>query len=282
MNLNVILEIIQKNRILFIILYVLIVIAAILIIWWPKSGKVSELARYDKIDMEQIYQSNAQKYINNLTAKFRLFGQQSIENLLDANLTYHYEKTRNQVIGDLETDGYFDSNMYMTCSDIFEVGTDVIFVTKLHSGNNYRSLNIIETSPNEYKLTLDNSYKYIQKNEMFSANGIDLVIETVYQDMDYIEYEIQLRNSSQSDVAISLDRANDVLLVMEDGTSYGLTNVESEVEDFYLKPGSTFNRKLIFNVPVSAQSNISSIKFSSAGMNGKAINLQYNIVEGGE
>lgn len=282
MNINVILEIFQKNKKLFISLYIILFLIIILVIWWPKSSKVSDLAQYAPVDIEDVYKSNAQKYINNLTAKFRLFGQKSITELLDSKMTYHYLKTRSEIVTELEKQGYFNSNMYMTCSNILELGEDVVYVTKIYSGNNYRTLNIIESNPNEYKLTLDTAYKYTQPLLSYVSNNVTLIVEDIYQDMNYIEYHVQIKNTANTSTALSLDRTSDVYLVMNDGTTYGLSNVESEAEDLKLTTGSTLNKTLIFNVPVAMQSNIESLVFSSVGINGKAATLKYSLTEGGE
>ena len=279
MNFNVILEIFQKNKVLFIILYAIILVTLILIIWWPKKSNASELAKYDSIDLQQAYSNTAQKYVNNLTAKFRLFGQQSITDLLDSKMSYYYGKTKKQLVSELESAGYFNSNMYMTCSNILEVEDEVIFVTRLHSGDNYRNLNIIESSPNEYRLTLDTSYKYTQPYDEILASDALLTVESIYQDINYIEYNVTVENTSDEVITVSLDRTSDIYLLMADGSTYGLSNVESEVEDIKLIKGSSFSRKLIFNVPVTAQKNITHIVLSSVGINGEASVLKYELVK---
>lgn len=282
MNINVILEIFQKNKKLCIVIYIILVIGISLFIWWPKDKKVSDLAKYETVNTQEVYQSNAQKYVNNLTAKFRLFGQASITELLDSKMTYHYSKTRSELVSELDADGYFDSNMYMTCSSILELGEDVVYVTKLYSGQNYRTLNIIEFAPNKYKLTLDTCYKYSQPYSSYTSNNVSLNVQDIYQDMNYIEYNIEMKNIDNASVTVSLDRISDVYLILEDGTTYGLSNVESEVEDLSLSAGSTFNRNLIFNVPVKVQDNISAIVFDSVGINGNSKTLRYNLAKDGE
>lgn len=282
MNINVILEIFQKNKKLCIVIYIILVIGISLFIWWPKDKKVSDLAKYEPVNTHEVYQSNAQKYVNNLTAKFRLFGQASITELLDSKMTYHYSKTRSELISELEDDGYFDSNMYMTCSSILELGEDVVYVTKLYSGQNYRTLNIIESAPNKYKLTLDTCYKYSQPYSSYTSNNVSLNVQDIYQDMNYVEYSVEMKNIDNVSVTVSLDRTSDVYLILEDGTTYGLSNVESEVEDLNLSAGSTFNRKLIFNVPVKVQDNILAIVFDSVGINGNSKTLRYNLAKDGE
>lgn len=282
MNLNVILEIFQKNKKLFIALYIIIVLLVCLFIWWPKSDKVPDLAKYEPVKVQEVYENNAQKYVNNLTAKFRLFGQESIKELLDSKMTYHYSKTRSELVEELELQGYFDSNMYMTCSNILALGDDVIYVTKLYSGQNYRNLNIIESAPNEYKLTLDTSYKYSHPYSKYTSNNVTMTMESIYQDMNYISYQVELKNESDNIVTISFDRASDIYVLMEDGSTYGLSNLESEFEDLKLTSGSKLNKQLIFNVPVKMQNNISAIVFDSVGINGNAKTLQYDIEKDGE
>jgi len=152
-------------------------------------------------------------------------------------------------------------------------GDVLVFSGMLICNENQRKINIIESEPYNYRITFDDFYKYKTISKKYEQEDITFEIKSVYNNFQYISYNMQITNNSNTYVGLNLSTNKGVILTLTDGMEYTIINsVNSEPNTKLSKKGS-INKNIIFNIPLQVQNKVEKITFMNVKIDGAELNI---------
>lgn len=253
----------RKNLVITGIVYIIAMIIVIAIIWWPKSD---DYATYNSINIDDIKTKQAQTYINNLLNKFKYAKKDEIKDLISSGYAEYLEKSKDQIINELENDGYFKDNIEIKGMNIYIDGDTYVYSTKIYSGSKNRSINIIETYPYQYEIVFDDFYSYDELYKQTTVEKVKFTITSEYRNLKYVEYKFKIENTNDVYARFDFNSVTGVQAVLEDGTRYPLSNLVSGEAYTNIESNMVMNKTLVFEIPAQLQEGIEYIVFNNVSI----------------
>lgn len=269
------LEIINENRKIFGFLLVVAIIIIIIIIWIPE--KDIKLSKYDKITEEEIDKKAIKQYGDEL--QFAIYSGDS--EFLKNNVVYEYLDYTG-----LSTIDYYDwlvennvitSNISLGETTKYEYGNKNIYSIEALLNGIPNRINIIEEYPERWKYTFGTFVNYISSKKERQTNDYGVVINNIYQDINYISFNISLNIVKNYNNYIDLSKSDSIKLIMSSGNSIIMATNDYTSEENIINGRTYITSECIFNLPISDQNNISSIKFDSFVLNGEEKSLEISL-----
>ncbi len=264
----------KKTLVYVIIAYALIMIAIILIIWWPKE---KEYATYQKVDITTRKTEQGQQYIDDLTYIFKNSKKEEFAESISNGYLEYTNKTAQSIISELESKNYFSSDVQVKGLNIYEDGETYVYSTTMYSGNNSRVINIIETYPYEYEIVFDDFYSYTTYDRATTKNNIKFTVNSIYRNLRYLDIDMSIENLNDSNVGFDFNSTVGVQAVLTDGNTYSLSNLVSSGSCTTLTPNMTVNKQLVFEVPAQLQENIEYIVFVGVNLEFSKANIKISL-----
>ena len=276
--------------ILFIVVYGILVLLALIWIWFPKNKKQSNVAlKYDVIDSNQ-------KAIDIYTVKLKeLLSKGNLEELysrLDLNYVMENNITKDNYQDFLEQRGYISDKINIISSTVNVQENDTYVYRFLYSNgvkkNNY--VNVIETEPYKYTLSFEQEeIPNISKtngqntgNLEVSESSSDKV--TIIDDIKYsvskktirengITYLLRITNNGDEEVRF--DNVTNVSVVLDNGKEAYLGGAVMTSDEDNISPKGWLEKELFFSVRSTDQNRIKCIKIKNVriGDNKKTIKI---------
>lgn len=258
----------------FKITYIIIAIMIIVIIWKPETSL--KIAKYNKLDSEEVNELASREYINRF---LRYVHQNDIEKLYnkldDSYISYNiidrqkFENLYNNMFN------YNQIDLYNI--NIIKYGDTNIYRATLNSEENNRKINVIEKSSNEWTYTIDDFYNYKITNFSNKYNDIKFTIDSVYQTFEQIEFTCYIENATSNMMDIHLEQEESVILELSNNDVVYLSNAQIDEKISKIESKSFSSRTLKFNIDLANQANIEQIIFTNIEINGEKGNLTINL-----
>lgn len=253
----------RKNLVTTGIIYIVVMLIVIAIIWWPKSD---DYATYNSINIDDIKTKQAQTYINGLLNKFKYAKKDEIKDLISSGYSEYLEKSKDQIISELENDGYFKDNIEIKGMNIYIDGDTYVYSTKIYSGSKSRAINIIETYPYQYEIVFDDFYRYDEIYKQTTVEKVKFTITSEYRNLKYVEYKFKIENTNDVYARFDFNSVTGVQAVLEDGTRYPLSNLVSGETYTNIESNMVMNKTLVFEIPAQLQEGIEYIVFNDVSI----------------
>ena len=268
----------SKNKRFFtltIIAYIVICIIIILIIWWPKE---SNLHAYTSVDVSVRQQTEAQRYINLVSNILRKEDKETFKNLISSKYIKYIGKSDDDIIKMLEDEGYFSDTTEVRGMQLYVDNNTYIYSTTVYSskGNN-RKLNIIETYPYKYTISLDDFYSYNEVDKISIIKNIKFTITEIYYNLKYVEYNIKIENLNNFDVKFNFNDSTQLQAITSAGKAYNVANFVSTSNYTTVNSNSVINKKIVFEIPVQLQESIKYIRFKGVTFEYSSSNIDIEL-----
>lgn len=262
----------KKNVKILAFIYIVVVIAVLLWIWWPETPL--DNAKYEPYN-ESIQNKEMVKYYLNFVDNLKSYGTQEVfEEYIDYGYLKYTNKTLDEVISMLKStdDSYILENF-----NVYQNGNSLVYSVSIPSGSERLNVNIVEKGyPYNFYITYDAFVAYSDLWKYGSLAGSQIKITGTYQNLGYIEYELTVTNEEYEKLILDFSKASNFKLIMKNGNAFDLNMVQSIQDKLIIDKGQTKVAKLVFNVGVAEQSNISSLNINgiSDGISKYTIEIQ--------
>lgn len=261
----------RKSLIIALVMYILIMIAVIVIIWIPKPKEYGE---YDLIDLDAKKLEQAQSYVNTITDIFKNAKKTELSELISQRYINYTDKSTNEIINELDTDGYFSSNVTVSGMNVYADADTYVYSMTMFAKNNKRAINIIERYPYKYEIVFDDFYSYEELNKTYTTKNIEFTTLNIYNNLKYVEINMTIENLNDVYARFDFSNVGGVQAVLEDGTRVALSNSVSGQTYTNIQPNMTVNKNFVFEVPAQLQDGIKYIVFNGVTLEYSQVNIQ--------
>ena len=260
----------NNKRLLFFtfILYIILMIVIIIFIWKPKEVTYG---KFDIINATEKATNDGKSYINKITLFLKSKSKGDLEKLISPEYINYTGKSAAEIVEDLSN--LMGSGARCEGFVLYQDGDTYIYTTTINSNGATKKLNIIEQKPYEYTIAFDNFYKYRNTSRTYSDNNIDFRINSIYNNLGYMQYNMSITNNNIADVTLNFNDSSRIALVTTSQQVYYLENVTSMDKSTILSNGVTMEKSLVFGIPVQNQSDISYIVFRDAIVNNQTTKI---------
>ncbi len=264
----------MKIIVVFGIIYLIIIIAILSFIWSPDK-KAPEFANYTMVGSEGSDKLAVKKYTDEIVEGYQLKDSTFLyEKTADGYWNYTGETSQELIkqMNKLDTE-----NVKIGSAKKYISGNTNVYVLDISFGSETKKLNLIEDYPGNYKYSLGTFYKYITNSKNNEINSVGYFVKSIYQDMNYIELNLEIYNNNKESVSVKMQSPSDVELNLSDGKSISVSNTSVSSGDEEIKSGSKMNKKILFNMPLEQQAKIESISLNSVYINKILGNVNFKI-----
>lgn len=261
----------KKTLIIALVAWIIVMAAVLVIIWMPKEKKY---ATYQKVDLNNKKTELAREYLSTLSLMLKEANTFEFERKLSKSYLAYTNKTSEEVVAELEKTGFFSKDTTLTNMTLYEDGNTYIFSSIMRSGNNERTINIIEQSPYVYNIVLDNFYLYSDAEKLTKSNNIEFKVKNVYNNLKYIEINMSIENLNDTYARFDFGSTTGVQAVLEDGTIISLANLVASEIYTNVEPNMTLNKNFVFEIPIQLQSGIQCILFNDVTLEFSKTDIQ--------
>lgn len=263
----------KKNFKILASIYIVIVILVLLWIWWPES--VQEVATYEPYNETEKNREMVEYYLN-FVEDLKSYGTEEVfEEYIDYGYLKYTNTKLDEAINKLKvTDDSYTLNSF----EVYQNGESRIYSMSLPSGSESLKINIVEKGyPYNFYITYDTFVAYSDLWVYGSLDGVSAKITGTYQTLDYIEYELAVENLSYEELVLDFTKATNFKLALEDGSTVNLNMVQSTQDRVNISKGETTKVKLVFDVGIEEQSNISSLSINGITSGTSTLSAEFNI-----
>lgn len=264
----------KKSLIIAIIVYVVITLAILVVIWWPEE---KDYATYEAVNIETKKATLGQNYLNTLSEMFKNSRTSELESLISSKYINYTEKSADDIISELTKEGYFSNKAEVRGISIYEDGDTYVYSTTVYSGNNKRTINIIEKYPYNYEIVFDDFYTYEVSGNTYTNKNIKFTIESIYRNLKYVEINMKIENLNDTYARFDFTSTVGVQAVLEDGTKYSPSNLISGEAYTNIESNMMVNKSFVFEIPAQLQEGIKYIVFNGVNLEFSKSNIQVNI-----
>lgn len=270
----------KKNNNKIIILIVIIVILVSLIIsicyiW--RNGKTSvtskitqdnnniiseklsskDIAKYTEASSETVETEAVNMYINDILSilkdkDYKKFFEKLDDDFIVANNLSEYNiqeyLDKNGFLAGEPSANFKEVNFYSEKNDVY------VYRVRFYFGRNTRYINIIETSPYNYKINLEQKTVPKVYNNSFNVKVDDIEFQITESEKreDCLIYNVKITNYSDKKVTFDFTSINNVVLAMNgDGTIKQPSSILEAGTDYSLNKDSYFTKSFYF--PINMQ-----------------------------
>lgn len=248
----------KKSLIILTIVYIIIVITVLVIIWM--SNPVSDISKYTEYD-ETVKNNEMIKYYAEEIQKIKINSTiDEFKEYISSDYLYYSGTTIEQAFERLqETKTSFTIYSY----DVYKLENGNIYSLSLPSSTGNLKINIIEDDyPYNFCIAYDNFVRYVATPKIAITDSASVKIIGECKTLNYIEYEIEVTNTSDSEIDVDLSNSLNAYITLKDDSKVYLDLVQINQTKENIKKGETAKLKLRFNIGISNQGNIVSFSMS--------------------
>lgn len=248
----------KKNFIILASIYVIIVIAILVWIWWPE--KTYEVGTYEPYNESAVNSKMLEYYVNFLTSMKNYASEEAYQYYVDSS----YLKYTGLTIQDIMNMLGSTDNMYVLDNyAIYDNDGKKIYSVLLPNDDEKLQVNIIEkTFPYNFYITFDTFVKYSDLSYCGSIRGAEVKIIDTYQTLSYIEYKLSVTNNEHDTLILDMTSADNFELELEDGSTATLNMINVLQDKVVVEKSQTEVVKLRFDVGIEKQNNIKELNIS--------------------
>ncbi len=260
---NLIDSLFENKKIAFIgcVFYIVIILVVIVMIWKPKSSTEKEVIKYEEYNQESTNKDMANYYFNKIVNSF--------DEVVENHMSEEYLEYTNKTIDNIKNEIKIDGTSIISGLNARQMGEYYVYSSKINYVGGSTQINVIEEYPYEYKVTFGTFVKYDQDSYSNLSNGIAVKRNSVYYDQEYLEFDITFTNEENEYVKFDFANAENIYITTNDGQKHYLSNNVLTSEDNTITKGGMLNRKFVFAIATSVQSNMNSLTFDNVSVDGE-------------
>ncbi len=267
--------------VLFIALFVIAAIIALVIIWWPKSEtKAGKISKYTSVT--DGVQKSLDIYLSELKGLLTIDNTDKLYDKVDNKFLSEHKLTKENF------SSYMVDNLLVSKNPIIQNttttkqdnGVYVYRVEYLTYGGLKKYVNIIEEKPYEYTLSFEQSTIPISSNKSYSKTSDDVHYTVSVEEMksDGITYKLSIKNNGDKTVKYNFDNIDNVYIVLNDNNVIKLGAAVVSTDDSILTKNGTITKSLYFKIGSDYYSEIKSLVLKNVEVDGenKEVKIDFN------
>lgn len=234
------------------------------------------IAHYDVMTTDEIDEIASESYIHQFLEHVEnknydiLYSKLSNGYILYNNL--EYKDFVNKIDKELGNNSLSITNINKSTFD-----TNVIYSYSLKIGGNDKILNIVEEKPNVWSYSFDNLYNYKTTNYSNEYNDIFVMIDSVYQDVEYIKLTCYINNRSNIELDINSEKISSIQLVLDSGEKINMATTYIDESTSIVRPNTMSSRTFEFDIGLDYQSKIDYVIFNNFEVDGNIIDFKVDV-----
>lgn len=287
----------NKWFVVFVFLYVIVAIVIVLILWLPKNGDLQKQLDYTSYNVDTTNEKFKDIYSNDLAGKLITKNYTGLFKVMDKEYLKLNNLTENNFDDFLRDNSYYYENIKLNDYQVVDLNKLRIYAFTYKIGSLYiknadgvwgnspilKNVNVIESKPYEYVVNFNDDFNkyftYLNTDKFFLDNGVKYKISFSRNLLDKVEFKITVENVDNENLEIDFAEITTSKVVMSDGyTLYKSVNYSSYGNDSKKQEkGTTVEKNLIFDIPLSSQLDIKYIRLSKVNVNGKILDVDIPI-----
>lgn len=268
----------EENIISIVATIIIIITIIVIIIMWfftfSKNDNGQPLNSYEQVNYVEEKTEQYQNIILNLLNTRNveeLYSMMDLEYLNKNNI--NEENVRNYLL----TNNLIGNSIEIVSSTNFSEGEVYIFRFYYKNYNDYKYVNVIEHSPDDYSISFEqeeiDSNTSISYHEAVNQVACDLI--ALEQTNDYIRYELKITNNNSLDLHVDFNDINTFTLI-GDNFSISVAGIVAEnITD--LTQGSSVTKELYFNISSEQLNNCNYLGIKNLSINNNSFDILIEI-----
>jgi len=269
------LEILSENKKIIIILFIAAILIIIGVIWIPK--KDIELSHYTEISRTERDKMVIKQYGDEL--KFALFSNDVDflnSNVVDSYLVFnHINKT--DYYNWLVNNNIITTNVKFGQTTKYEYDMQNIYSIEATLNGDSQRINIIEEYPERWKYSFGTFINYTNDEIKKQYDEYGVTIDSIYQDINYIKLNISLNVAKKDGKYLDISKSDSIKLVTNNTTSIIMATNDYTSETNIINGREYVTIECIFNISISDQDNIETIKIDAFKINNEEKNIKIDL-----
>lgn len=248
----------KKNFKILATIYILIVIVILVWIWWPE--KTANVAKYEPYDETSKNKEMVEYYARFLESIKQYNDVEALEDYFDYNYLEYNDTSIAGVMWELKSTA---GSYVLDTFDVYKNGDKFIYSISIPNNDGELKVNFVEKNyPYNFSITYGTFVGHSNLIYYGIAENATLNVIGTYQDLNYVEYELSVTNSTYDKLELDFIKADNVYLKLNSGRTVTLNMIQSTKDKVVVEKGQTIPVKLVFNVGIAEQSNISSLSIT--------------------
>lgn len=248
----------KKSLITMAIIYVIVVVTVLIFIWKPEN--VPDIAKYKPYDETEKSEEMLTYYLGFIADMKDYYSADVFEKYMNYNYLKRTNTTYEEALDLLKET---NKNYSLKNFSLYKYGDNFIYSVILPNGGDGLKLNIVEDGyPYDFYITYGTFVKYSDMLKYGQLDGAKARIIGTYNDINYIEYELEITNEQDSELTLDLSDINDVYLTSADNSIINLNSIKSTKGKVVINKGETRVVNLAFNLNIDLQNNIQYLNIS--------------------
>lgn len=259
----------KKTVIIMAITYVIVMVVAFVIIWKPDFEL--EVSKYKPYDENVISKEMATYYFNSIQDAAVYQSKPYLNTLISDDYLYYTGNTLDNILVRIKCEKKYPT---VTNINIYNLNDIVIYTGFLNSDNEKVPVCIVEKYPYDIKVSFDNFVEYYEINNSTIKNGVAFRVKSVYRNIDYIEYVIEVENVDATNCKIDCSVASNFYLKTSNNQTIYMNNPYDSVEFNNIDKNNISTRKLLFKLSIENQEDIKSLNLKNVIVDGKKVEVE--------
>lgn len=254
------LDIIIENKKIFFVLLIIILIITIVIIWIPEDD--IRVGKYKELKQEEIDKKAIKQYGDEMQLALYTNDVDFLKKKVSSNYLKYIGLDYSEFNNWLKENSIVTASIVLGQTIKYKYGDVNIYSIGARLDGKNQTINIIETSPEKWNYTFDTFYDYrnIAIRKDYASYGV--MINSIYQDMNYIKFDVKLYVENDTDNNVVLSKSDSIKLVMEDNSSFIMATNNNTSESIVADGRKYTSLECLFNIPLENQINIDKIVFN--------------------
>jgi len=253
-------EVFRENKKIILVIFFIVSILVIFLVFFREESNGNKYKKFEKSEVEEFF---AKEYFNKLQIALSINDKSFLTSKVNLEYLSYLDFNNSDFSKMLEEREFCTNNIQVLESRKTEYGANNIYMYDVLLNNTLNRINIIESYPEQWTYTLDTFIGFDSKAIVKEKNGYGVVINSIYQDINYIVFDCSLYVEENESNNINTALSDGIKLVMQDRSSLIMATNNYTSECSIINGRKYVNLKCIFNVPISSQYNINSIVFDS-------------------
>lgn len=265
----------EDNVISFVTIAIIVIVLIIVICMWVFNffGIENEenLNTYNNINYDDTMK---EEYTEELKFLLQLRNTDSLYNKMDLQFLADNDLNETNFKSYLLKNNFIGNSIEIISSETLQLNDKYVFRFYYKNYDDYKYVNIIETTPENYTLSFEQESSKItsQMNSIFAnSNGIDFELKLVETGNDFVRYNIKITNNNNLDIGIDFNDITTFALVGENINIPVASIVAQDINT--LSSNSTINRELYFAISNEMFTECNGLQVNNILINGEYVNV---------
>lgn len=267
-------NVIQENKKIFILLFIVAIIIIVCILWLPE--KDIELSHYEVLTDTDVDERVSKQYGNDLLYMFYSQDNDALSAKVMPSFLEYLDISKSNYSNWLKANGFdtYSIKFGNTTKHSYD-NINIYSISTIFDGVE-KKINIIEKEPENWYYTIGTFVDFdssVIKQEKYTCG---VIVNSIYQDLEYVELDCSMYVDDNGYDTIDITDVDSVKLNLTDKSSFIMATNNVNSDEFVLNNKKYVNFKCIFNIPIDYQDTISSIDFNGFYVDGEDVSINVN------